>query len=46
MKIRKEARWFCENARAMERLGIDGLAAFRTARSSVRPGGNVACGGS
>jgi TRAP-type C4-dicarboxylate transport system substrate-binding protein len=34
------------NARAMERLGIDGLAAFRTARSSVRPGGNVACGGS
>jgi len=33
------------NARGMTRFGIDGLAAFRTARSSVRPDGGVACGG-
>lgn len=31
------------NARAMDRLGIDGLAAFRSARNSVRPDGSVAC---
>jgi TRAP-type C4-dicarboxylate transport system substrate-binding protein len=32
-----------QNARAMERLGIDGLAAFRSARNSVRPDGSIAC---
>lgn len=33
------------NARGMTRLGIDGLTAFRTARSSIGPGGSVSCGG-
>lgn len=31
------------NARDMDRFGIDGMAAFRSARASIRPDGTVAC---
>lgn len=33
------------NAVSMTRFGIDGLAAFRTARNSIRPDGGIACSG-
>ena len=34
------------NAQALERFGIDGLAVFNVARASLRPDGTVACPGS